>query len=253
VSKLFSVCVMGGLANRIRSVLSWRSARGPIEVLWARSEGICRAKFTDVFEPLEGVTFTDIGDGPAQDYKGPCDVAPTCGLAPDAKPGWTESYCELRPLPHIQARIDELSTKIGDSYHAIHARRTDHVEHARRYGHFTTNEELLAWLSERAGRTLPLYLATDCPDTLAWFRQRCGAWCNTEPKRVNGYDVRAQTLADAVIDIWMCAGAREFRGSWFSSFSETVDVLRCNGVFPGGFDPHVHMPSQDASYEGKKW
>jgi hypothetical protein len=251
MSKPWTVVPMGGLANRIRSILSWRSSHGPIEVLWARSTGVCRARFLDVLEPLEGVTFGDIGDGPAQDYKGPCDVAPTCSLAPDAKPGWTESYMELRPLPPIQARIDAIKKTIGSPYYAIHARRTDHVTHAARFGHFTTNDELAKWIGIR--RMLPLYVATDCPDTLHWFRQRFDTRCNVEPKAVDGYDKRAQSLEDAVIDLWMCVGAREFRGSWFSSFSETIDVLRCGGRYPGGFDPHTHMPSQDASYEGKTW
>lgn len=248
------VCVMGGLCNRLRSILSWRSAcGGEVEVLWARSEGICRARFTDVFEPLAGVTFTDIGDGPAQDYAGPCDVPPTCGLAPDAKPDWTESYRELRPQPHVMARVAEIKAQMaGSPYYAIHARRTDHVEHAKRFGHFTSNDELAGWLLGMP-RHLPLYLATDCPKTLSWFQDRFVTRWNVEPKAVRGYDVRAQSLSDAVVDMWMCMGAREFRGSWFSSFSETIETLRCGGKYPGGFDPRVHMPSQDGSYEGKNW
>ena len=242
------VAVMGGLCNRIRSILSYRSQYGEIEVLWARSEGVCRSTWADVLEPLEGVTFTDIGDGPAQDYAGPCDVAPTCGLAPDAKPGWTTAYAELRPTLDVLLLVGACQSMIhceAPTYQAIHARRTDHVDHSRRYGHHTTNEELGDWMRPQAG---PLYLATDCLDTREWFASRFRTY-GPRPVRVTGYDVRSTTLRQAVIDLWMCVGASAFRGSWFSSFSETIEAIRCGGVYPGGFDPHVHMPSQDTSYE----
>ena len=135
---------------------------------------------------------------------------------------------------------------IGDGYDAIHARRTDHVAHSRRFGHHTANEELGEWMRVRRG---PLFLATDCPNTRSWFAARFDTRSACLPRLVTGYDVRATTLEDAVVDLFMCAGARDFAGSWFSSFSETIEAIRCGGVYPGGFDPHVHMPSQDTSYE----
>jgi hypothetical protein len=234
--------------------LSARAAWGEVEVLWASSDAVSHGSFTDVFAPLERVTFLHAGDGHAHEL----DLAQwkydkmTSNPVDDAPDGWTEGYADLRPLPHVQARIDELRATMGGRYVAIHARRLDHVTHSVPFGHSTTDQELLDWLQ---GCTLPVYIATDDPVTLEWFRARIptSSHWHRMPERVHGYEIRPGSLADAVVDMFVCVGAVAFMGSWISSFSETIDVLRCGGKPPGGFVPRLHMQSADAEwYRGRQ-
>lgn len=236
------VVPIGGLGNRLRTILSWRAVHGPITAVWCRSDAVCHGRWEDAFEPLEGVTFEDGGDVHAHEYKGPHDVM-SCGVCPGLEgTDWCKAYLELASARGLERVLSEVGYL--DEYAAVHARRTDHVEHARTHGHFTTNEELLAWHC-RTGNG-PLYLATDCPNTRNWFRARQDRVLTNgaQLESVSGYEVRPGKLADAVIDLFMCARATRFMGSWFSSFSETVEILRKP---PVAFNERLDMPSTDGS------
>jgi hypothetical protein len=247
----FRLAPIGGLGNRLRQILSYRAREGLLEVLWAKSDAVSHGWFLDCFEPLPGVTFTYAGEGHGHDVQG-ADMVGYAQVAEGAPAGWELGYADLRPTPAITRRVDELlAATDGHLINAIHARRGDHAAHAPKFGHFTTNEELLGW---HRGRTRPLYLATDDPATLAYFEPRAGVpvLYNRIPEAVVGYEKRDGTLFDAAVDMFMCAGATEFRGSWMSSFSETIDMIRCGGAPQGGFDMRVHMPSADAEwYRGR--
>jgi hypothetical protein len=235
---------IGGLGNRIRAILSYRSVHGEIEVLWARSPAVCGGRWDDAFEPLRGVTFTDIGTGHAHDYVGDATVTYE-QVKSDAREGWTRGYAELEPRPHVHARESVLCSMLGGAYGAIHARRGDHVEHSKLFGHHTTNEELLS--VEMPG---PLYLATDCPETQQWFRNRSSRiLVNRDAGHTGpGYEQRQGSLTDAAVDLFVCAGAAMFKGSWMSSFSETIELIRCGGEPEGGFALRRDMPSGDAEF-----
>ena len=233
--------------------MSNRVLFGEIEVLWARSTGVCRGRFLDAFEPLERVTFTDAGDGPAQDLVPvPGDIDPVSSANFDAPATWPLEYMKLRPLPHVLERVARLKEEMGGPYIAIHVRHSDHDENAARFGHVTHNDELLRFCTRAGAR--PVYLATECKATIAWFRERLARVKINVPwdHQVINYDDRPGTLSDAVVDMWMCLGADAFRGTWMSSFSETVALMRCGGAPLGGYVPHVHMPSTDAEhYRGR--
>ena len=90
---------------------------GPIDVLWASDEYVSHARFSDVFGPLEGVTFFDEGEYTVQDYAPPAEVSP----------GWERAYAELRPVEAIASAIAVHREALGENYVAIHVRRTDMV------------------------------------------------------------------------------------------------------------------------------
>lgn len=231
------VVPIGGLGNRLRTVLSWRAVHGPITVVWCRSDAVCRGRWEDAFLPLEGVEIVDGGECHAHEYTGRHDVM-SCGVCPGLEGAdWCKAYTELRPRSWL------LGGPETRPYVAIHARRTDHVSHAKEHGHFTANEELLEWYMRDAPRGRGLYLATDCPDTLAWFRKRVpNVLAHRTPERVVGYEKRPGLLGEAVLDLYACVRAEGFRGSWFSSFSETVEIMRSP---PARFCEREHMPSTD--------
>jgi hypothetical protein len=257
---MFRVVPIGGLGNRIRSILSHRAAHGEIEVLWARSDAVCRGRWEDVFEPLSGVTFSDIGEIHAHDYKGPHDAMYE-QIASGEPEGWTRCYAELVPSVDVMVRVADVyatlkrpmdpPTHLGPpNYYAVHARRGDHTEHAKLFGHCTTNEELLWWCTKRISDfPYTVFLATDCPDTQEWFRARLPHFVRrTLVQGVSGYEQRPGTLAEAVVDMWVCTHSIAFKGSWMSSYSETIELIRHDGVPRGGFELRHHMPSGDAEY-----
>jgi len=203
----------GGLANRLRVVLS----RFPGPVVWEPHHECCNAGFLDVFEPIDGLTVLKHGSG----------VETT---DPDRQ--WSHHLSKVRPRPEIQSRIDALKASMG-SYDAMHMRRTDHILDTHVAGRHTTDEEFYAFATSRDA---PLYLATDNGRTQRavadWIGHRLVIG-NHIPDLAHehrgGDGVRHTSLADAVVDAWVCAGARRFMGSRESSFSDLIQLLRVKG------------------------
>jgi len=203
----------GGLANRLRVVLS----RFPGPVVWEPHHECCNAGFLDVFEPVDGLTVLTHGSG----------VETT---DPDRQ--WSHHLSKVRPRPEIQSRIDALKASMG-SYDAMHMRRTDHVENAKASGRYTPTEDFVRYALSCEG---PMYLATDNGRTqrdmaeLLGSRLVIGSHISDLGDGHKGGDgVRHTTLADAVVDAWVCAGARRFMGSGESSFSDLIQLLRVKG------------------------
>jgi hypothetical protein len=213
---------VGGLCNRLQAILSHREARGAIEVMWDRNEYVSGAWPLDVFEQIPGVTFHDnAGTWDVEDH----------GIAHDAHAGWRSAYRDLRPVPAVQARIDKLVADLSP-FDAIHVRRTDMMPLARRLGIDLTDDDLfLEWVYARKPR-LPIYLATDNGETqrryLSWLSGgvHIGATFEGGERQGEADHHRNGTLADAVVDLFVCARAREFLGSGFGSFSATIEILR---------------------------
>lgn len=200
----------GGLANRLRVVLS----RWPGPVIWEPHHECCDASFLDVFERVDGLDVRDRGDG----------VETT-----DPDRPWAHHLSKIRPRAEIQSRIDALKASMG-TYDAMHMRRTDHVENARKSGRYTPTEDFTKFAMSCDG---PLYLATDNGRTqrdmaeILGSRLVIGTHISDLGDGHNGGDgIRHTTLADAVVDVWVCAGARKFMPSGESSFSDLIQLLR---------------------------
>lgn len=212
----------GGLCNRLRTILSYRATFGNIDVVWHPDGEIANARWSDVFEPLSGVTFHE-GD----DYG-----TMTLDAYPHAAAGWQYGY---RDLTLRSDHLDRFaSLKPSEPYSAMHLRRTDHVHLATITNLFRPDEDYVEWVK---GATSPIYLATDNGtsqfkflDVIRDAGKRAITAVRIEPHpQENQGGRRATTLADAAIDLFICAGAREFKGSGASSFSATVDMLRTMG------------------------
>jgi hypothetical protein len=202
-----------GLCNRLRVILSYRAKYGPIEVIWPRDPEIAGGHFLDVLEPLEGVTFRD---------SGPADVRTLDALGG----GWEEAWRELRPVAGDRLDVLEL-VRFLRPYAAVHVRRTDNTAYAQREGVYTDDATFAAWI--RACRSESVYVATDNLDTQIAL-ERVVNESGKVPRMwepIAGHDAqRHTTLAHAVADLFLCAGAAEFRGSGGSSFSHTIATMR---------------------------
>lgn len=220
---------IGGLCNRLQAILSYRSAYGPIEVLWERDTPVSHAHFLDVLEPIDGVKFVERADTlPEESW-----VAEDWAICKDAKNGWAAAYQQhLMPTEVWSRKVARLTTDLDHRYIAVHARRTDHVPNAEGRGaHVPTDDEIVAWASQWP---LPCYIATDNGETqkrlLEALHPRGVIGKLLEGKEAVAFDDQRRNgeLGDAVVDLFVCAMATQFTGTPESSFSETVGRLRAN-------------------------
>jgi hypothetical protein len=208
---------IGGLANRLRGIFS-RYSPG-MKVVWTRTWDIAGAHFLDVFEPVDGIEFIGHPGG---------HVDESCG-ASDSPENWHRHYALLQPIEPLRQRIEQACEKLGD-YVAMHVRRTDHVKLAIVLGRYTKDEEFIAWAQTRPGK---VFIATDNLET-RWIMIRAlpeRFACQGNMVRsaaTQHYSRRYNSLGDAVVDLFVCARAREFMGSAHSSFSELVVALRAH-------------------------
>jgi hypothetical protein len=210
----------GGLANRLRVVLSYRAAFGPLEIVWRPDGEIAYGRFLDVFEPLHGVTFLD---------EAICGTK-TLDPYPAAPADWQRGYSELRLRREWEAKLTYLLSPTVD-YSAIHIRRTDHVQLAKACGTYTDDDAFRKWL--RACEST-VYVAADNGTTqaayLAYLAEAGRASIVYEvipehPDQDKG-GRRNTTLAHCAVDLFACVRAKSFMGSGESSFTNLVHTLR---------------------------
>lgn len=205
-----------GLCNRLRTILS-RLEPGLV-VYWEPDVEIAGARWDDVFEPLEGVTFV---------YDRPERVDLATG---DGAPGvrWIDEMRRVRPLPAIRQRVADLCAGMG-RFDAMFVRRTDGVFVAEEERNFTPDDAFRAFAASTSRR---LFLATDNGETQrkfrAWVGERLvveGELGGTE-RHEAGDHTRHQSLAGSVVNLYVCVEAEYFVGSGGSSFSDTITWLR---------------------------
>ena len=212
----FRLRPIGGTMNRIQAVLSYRSAHGPLLVHWTPDV----PHFLETFEPLEGVTFVDDhANGYHQDY----------GIATAAPTDWRRHYAELRPIAPISERVEAFRATLG-SYLAIHVRRTDMTPLAAMMGApHPDDNEYLEWCASRDGS---VWVACDNGETQRkyemWLGSRFRSGCVLDGKEVHGLSEHKVygRIEDAIVDMWMCVGAKSCMTQGFGTFSGTIRILR---------------------------
>lgn len=214
----FRLHPIGGLCNRLRAMLSYRAAHGALDVIWDATADVSGASWLDVFLPLRAIRFVSGG----WDHE---DYAPRQPQPEE----WEEGYLELVPTPEIAATIGaHLSTLRLDHprYVATHIRRGDHVPNYPEP--LPPLEAHARWATLFPG--VPLWLAADCEETRQKMRvlHKChtGSWIGGSDVQGLEDHTRNGTLAQAVVDLFMCAKASAFIGTPGSSFTDTIHALR---------------------------
>lgn len=212
---------VGGLGNRLRAMLS-RLEPGLV-VQWSIDWECAFGKWEDAFEPIDGVAIVNVVRKPDDSFDEPRDLE-TCD--PVHSTHFGRNYRQLVPVLDVAMRIHELCR--NGAFDAMHIRRTDH-EHVIPFGTQTWDHEFESFgsLSIRPH----MYLATDNAATQAKWLQQKQVFVNRlietgSEKVASGDHTRHTSLADSVIDMFVCAEADRFMGTRGSSFTDTIHILR---------------------------
>ena len=207
----------GGLANRLRVVMSYRQTFGPLEIVWRPDGEIAHGRFLDVFEPIDGVTFLDEGN---------CGTK-TLDPYPHATGGWRFLYRDLKLRPEHAERVKAI--REWSPYAAMHVRRTDHVRMAQSLGGYTDDAAFFLWMAKRE---TPVFLATDNASTQAEFLKTATdlrvSMLSAGPIEHDSCEGghRNTDLARCAIDLYACVHSKEFKGSGESSFTNLVIAMK---------------------------
>jgi hypothetical protein len=236
-SNYLTIRPLAGLGNRLRVLLGHKRLNKPLKVYWP-NERDCPGEFLDVFLPFPGVEFVDWGEWGNYDYRGVENfeqISLQHGLPIDDNEKY-RLFKSLRLRPELQEIVEDVLTK-HDLWNGVslHIRRTDHIKH-RTYGHIKRETEkndyspdsiFTSYVDSLPSNT-PIFLATDNSETQDKFLQAYPGrvYFYTGIKGDSRHDKRLTTLAHAAIDIYVCASTKYFKGSKYSSFTDTILTLR---------------------------
>jgi len=216
---MFVIKPIGGLCNYLRVILSYNQlAKKYNEKLLVHWEVTpeCNGKFHDYFlDVIPNVQIVYEYSG-TYNYKGYSIYE---NLFPD--------FTHIKPTNSINKKINDFVN--NKEFIAIHVRRTDHTKLMKKENKIPTSDEDFFNFCDNS--TLPIFLATDSIDTQRKFIEKYGDrilfWEKLKKKKV----LRKTELEIAVLDLFTCVLAKEFKGSYYSSFSDTILQIR-NEVLP---------------------
>lgn len=211
------ICIVpnAGLCNRLRVLFSWlrvaEQTDCELDVFWVEDH-FCNGKFLDYFEEIDRVNFVE--ERPEKiDYEG-------YGTHPDVR-HTASIYEKLIPKREILEELEEICSR-HERYNSMHIRRTDHVRIANEDSCFVPDDVFYKFAIESK---LPVYLSCDNRDTQEKFM---GYFDNVFVHKMieKSNETRQTSLKDAIVDIFACVDGEEFQGTYYSSFSDIIYVLK---------------------------
>jgi hypothetical protein len=210
-----TVHAKSGLCNKVRVILSYlykaNKEGKKLRVIWLVDDE-CPEKYSNLFADIDNmdvISTKNIYDYSTWDQ--------------DNIDYISNNYHQLlKPLPCIQKTIDYCKEKLENNYIACHIRRTDAMTHSAHKP--KTDEEYMNFI-DQYNSNIKIYIATDNKETQDIFIKKYNN--RIIIKKIKPSEKLRQTsVQDAVVDIYMCAGATYFMGSYGSSFTDLINNLR---------------------------
>lgn len=223
-----------GFCNRLRGLIGLAAAAKVNQVQlcvhW-QPDRWCPGAFTDVFLPSECVALADHSFAPAgaRVFDGRDAVRPArwfrCLSHMD-----THSFdmCvfergrALRLRPVLAAKLAEFLDGVPDNVIGVHVRRTD-------FAHKTVNSDrlLLRKLYQLVDcdPSVRFLVCADNKDSVMWLRRKFGKRIVWRQQQFSANKERHTTLADAALDLYTLAHAKELVGHPLSSFVDCALIL----------------------------
>jgi hypothetical protein len=220
------VCARGGLCNRLRVMVSFLCAARKLGcklVVYWQSNSLCPAEWNDLFQALPP-------DCEIRSRIAPAGTYTTCHRHPDIPVvEWAPMVDTLlRPTPALQQRISRVLGQLGENFTAVHIRRTDHNSN------YAEDRDFLDFAKKAPGK---IFVAADNPQSLATLKGELGdRVIHSAVFRKGGR--RLTSVQDAVVDLWVSRRAARFKGTFYSSFSDWIEMLRQGE--PGDLSPRTN-------------
>jgi hypothetical protein len=206
-----------GLCNRLRSLFSHleycNQKKEKLFVNWDPDKN-CPGHFLDLFEPIEGLYFNHECSSPTYG---------ACKHNFDANDIFL--YKQLKVKKQIINKVKDIQQLFDGEYNAIHVRRTDHILIRKQRNVYQSDELFFNFIEENKDK--PLYIATDNLETQKIFYDKFAPLIKYI-KFIQKSGFRHTSLEDSVIDLYLCIGAKKFKGTGWSSFSGLIRQLRNN-------------------------
>jgi len=216
-----TVIARGGLNNKLQVLLSYlykaNKENKKLKIMWhIYSE--CPERFDKLFQPIDNVEIIYVKN----DIK---SIENDYNVYNEENKIYIKKnyYSLLKPLPEIQNDINNVKEKLGNNYIACHIRRTDALTHHTYKKYTKQDDEYIDFINQYPNE-YNIYIATDCRDTQQKFIDLYGDRLIYK-KIENNTNLRQTSLQDAVVDMYVCAGATYFMRS-HSTFSNTIEYLR---------------------------
>lgn len=231
----------GGLCNKLRLMFSWyeyyKTQNTAMTVIWDVEED-CPGYFLDYFNNINGITFIKSNFGLSYDvrydatdwrkhpsyYDGLDPIIWNRNKLLITKGNRSYIYNDLQLTDRMIKLVNDTKAQLPTEYIALHVRRTDHLTYAPERYRYTSDDEFFEFIDDH-DENLKIYLATDNSDTQNMFKKKYGDRIVVHhdiPKPKQNSTQRMTTLEDAIIDIYVCIGAKFFKESSCTSFSEVI-------------------------------
>lgn len=263
VKKMVYICVTGGLSNRLRTIIGFwflcEKRREKCVVDWVLNDDMCGGDWKEMFdeESLLSEAFLEMRSINFEhqrknyDFGGHSTIACTLfRFGRDILPIhlrhdettidkiWSSSFCRdiedefygrLPIRKDIKERVLKyLEKEMTTPFVAVHVRRTDHQDLAKKHGVFTSDEEFASFIEKHRSKDIPVYLATDEFEVQKSFVKLGCRVYKMMDECSRSSPVRQTKLEHALIDILIAGHSEKFMGSGFSSFSKLIDIVRRN-------------------------
>jgi hypothetical protein len=229
----------GGICNRLRTILRYlyhyqkqneTCSKWDVEtslyVIWRKTEH-CRQSFSELFDLkfLESFACEIVPYDESFHKKTVCFDSSDDVIIP------LHEKCALHQLYHALLPNQELKRSVGkitptSEYIAVHVRRTDHSELAKSKKRYTKDEDFHTFI-QKCPNNFPIFLATDNRQTQIEFLKKYGnrvSWYKDIPVSTERRHHTSEQAA--VVDLFVCSTATHFKGSGYSSFTDTIHILR---------------------------
>jgi len=223
-----------GLCNRLRVLLSFFKQYSNLDVFWPIDEKISNTHFLDIFEPIEKINFLE--KLPIKfDYQ---------GFSPIHN-NYQANYLLLKPTIIVLKRIKHFMNILGTNYDSCHIRRTDHTKIALKRKCLTTDRDFYNFIKN--SKQEKVYVATDNLETQIYLLKIFGEKVIFNNGISNSKSLRKSSLIDAIVDIIICSNSIEFKGSGYSSFSDTIKIFKSVNYYEKNIKPLILNPISNDS------
>jgi hypothetical protein len=207
-----------GLSNKLEVMLSYLSKaikeEKKLRIIWIKNEH-CPDDFKNLFEPIPNVEVIYVQQ--------PSDYATFYRLNSDFESEKLVRF--LKPQQHIQNSIDTMIRKLQENnldYISCHIRRTDGINP-------TPDKEFINFIN-KFPTNLKIYIATDCRITQQQYISLYGDRMVYKKIEENN-NFRQTSLQDAVVDMYVAAGAKYFKRSYGTYSNMIINLRRLNPIF----------------------